>query len=137
MAPRRRRASAQHLLGPLEYEVLSILWGSSPASVGDVRERLNAPRDDELAYTTVMTVLSRLHDKGLLDREKQGRGFDYVPMFTEPELVEHLGRQEIDGLLERFGRVAVSQFAQALRDSDPELLRRLVELADQEADDVG
>lgn len=136
MAPRRARASARQLVGPLEYEVLQALWQSSPASVGDVQDRLNDGRDDELAYTTVMTVLTRLHDKGLLERVKQGRGYDYTPRFTEPELVEHLGRLEVDGLLQRFGPVAVSQFAEALRDSDPVLLRQLLELAGEEAEDA-
>ncbi len=134
---RRGRASARRLVGPLEYAVLQALWHSSPASVGDVQERVNAGRDDELAYTTVMTVLTRLHDKGLLERVKQGRGYDYTPRFTEAELVEHLGRLEVDGLLERFGPVAVSQFAEALRDTDPVLLRQLVELAGQEPDHAG
>lgn len=132
MSPSGRRVSAQELVGPLEYEVLRALWGRSPASVGDVQDRLNTSRHDELAYTTVMTVLSRLHEKGLLDRTKQGRGYDYTPRFTEPGLVEHFSRQEVADVLKRYGSVAVNQFAQALRDSDPELLRELKAVADQE-----
>lgn len=137
VAHRRGRATARQLVGPLEFEVLRALWDSSPASVGDVLDRLNASRDDQLAYTTVMTVLTRLHEKGVLERAKRGRGYDYTPRFTEPELVEHLGRREVDGLLERFGPVAVSQFALALQDGDPALVRQLRELVEQEGDDRG
>lgn len=128
------RPGAQGLLGPLEYAAMSALWQQAPASVSAVLERINATRrgGDQLAYTTVMTVLARLHDKGLLDRVKAGRSYDYTPRFSEPALVDHLGRQQVDELVDRFGPVAFAQFAAALRDRDPELLARLRSLADEE-----
>jgi predicted transcriptional regulator len=128
--------TAEGLLGPLEYEVLRALWADSPASVPAVLERLNGGRghEQQLAYTTVMTVLTRLHEKGLLDRTRRGRGYEYRPRYTEPRLVEHLGRREVDDLVDRYGRVALAQFASALHDADPELLRQLHELGD--ADDA-
>lgn len=128
---RRRRPSAQPLLGSLEYAVLSDLWRRFPASVGDVLESINAPRDesDHLAYTTVMTVMARLHDKGILSREKQGRSYRYRPRYTEEQLVEELGREEVEQLVARYGGVALAHFATALRDADPELLKRLADLA--------
>jgi predicted transcriptional regulator len=52
------------------------LFGSEMASVTDVQARLHSTGTD-LAYTTVMTVLSRLHEKGLLTRRKEGRKFLY------------------------------------------------------------
>ena len=133
---RRRRPSAQPLLGSLEYAVLTELWRRFPASVGDVLESINAQRDesDQLAYTTVMTVMARLHDKDILSREKQGRGYQYRPRYTEEQLVEELGREEVEQLLERFGGVALAHFATALGDADPEQLRRLTELASEQPD---
>lgn len=126
------RPSARGLIGPLEYEVLAALWADAPASVAQVRTRLNTvrARDDQLAHTTVMTVLTRLHDKGLVDRARRGRGYDYTPRFDEPGLVEHLGRQEVAGLLDRYGEVAVAQFAAVLQDVDPTLVERLRQLAE-------
>lgn len=134
---RSRTPSAEALLGPLEYAAMSALWTESPASVNVVLKRINARRDDgdQLAYTTVMTVLGRLHDKGLLDRVKAGRGYDYTPRFSEPALIEHLGRQQVDELVDRFGAVALTQFAAALRDRDPALLDQLTQLAARERPD--
>ncbi len=63
-------------LGDLELAVMEALWRHAPASVKDVGQALSAR---QLAYTTVMTTLDRLHKKGLLDREKQGHAFMYRP----------------------------------------------------------
>lgn len=127
---KQRSTSAEGLLGTLEYEVMRVLWTEAPANVPAVLARVNHDRDPDkqLAYTTVMTVLARLHDKGVLDRERRGRGFDYLPRFDEPALVEHLSSQEVADLLDRYGDVALAQFAQAVEEGDPKLLRRLRDL---------
>jgi predicted transcriptional regulator len=137
--PLRSRPSAEQLVGPLEYECLSVVWRRGSASVGQVRTDLNSRRADrdELAYTTVMTVLVRLHEKGILDRAKQGRGYVYLPAVSEEELVEQLGRREIEKLLSRYGNVAVAQFASAMRDLSPQhlaQLRRLIETNEEDND---
>ena len=63
-------------LGQLEAAVMQRLWDAdAPVSVRDVLEDLQ--RERPLAYTTVMTVLDHLHDKGLVTRTKQGRAFLY------------------------------------------------------------
>ncbi len=71
-------------MGSLEAAVLEQLWarpeGATPAAVHDA---LGA----DLAYTTVMTILTRLWKKGLVDREPQGRSFAYRPLVSEAELV--------------------------------------------------
>lgn len=127
----RTSPTAADLVGPLEYACLSALWRLGCGSVGQVRADLNQHRSggDELAYTTVMTVLSRLHTKGMLDRAKQGRGYTYVPAVTEAELVERLSKEAVDDLLARYGKVAVAQFASAVRDLSDQhfmLLRALI-----------
>jgi predicted transcriptional regulator len=66
-----------HALGPLEMRVLGLLDRTEPRSVSEVRERLAASGAD-LAYTTVMTVLVRLHGKGLAERRKEGHRYLYV-----------------------------------------------------------
>jgi predicted transcriptional regulator len=123
--------SAEGLLGPLEYDVMALLWATGPANVPAVLERVNASRDEgrALAYTTVMTVLARLHEKGILGRARRGRSYEYRPRFDEAELVAHLSRRDVDDLLARYGHVALAQFAAAVDEADPELLRRVRDLA--------
>jgi predicted transcriptional regulator len=70
-----RTASRAPALGPLESEVLDVLWASGEGSVRDVLGQLHRP----LAYTTVMTTLDRLYKKGLLERRMTERTFRYVP----------------------------------------------------------
>ncbi len=131
----RRTGGAQGLLGPLEYAVMAALWADAPAGVPTVLERLNEARSpsDQLAYTTVMTVLGRLYDKGLVERQRRGRGYDYSPRFDEDGLVEHLSRQEVGDLLDRYGDVALAQFAAALDGADEELVERLRKVAGGDA----
>lgn len=64
-------------VGPLELEVLGLLNSSAEQSVSDIQTHLKKAGHD-LAYTTVMTVLVRLHNKGLVVRKKDGRAFLYT-----------------------------------------------------------
>jgi predicted transcriptional regulator len=63
-------------LGPLEMQVLGLLDSAQPATVAEVQLRL-AKSGVDYAYTTVMTVLTRLSEKGVLHREKQGNRYYY------------------------------------------------------------
>lgn len=68
--------------GQLEYDVLNVLWAADrPLSPAEVNERL----DLGLAYTTVATILTRLHAKGLIDREPAGRAFAYRALVDESD----------------------------------------------------
>lgn len=77
-----------------------------------------------------MTVLSRLHEKGYANRRRQGRGYQYEPAYSEDELVELLGRREVDRVVERYGEVALAYFVETLHQTDPGLLRRVTALTD-------
>jgi predicted transcriptional regulator len=69
------------MLGPLEMQVMEVVWAVGRCSVREVVEKL----DSRLAYTTVMTTLDRLFKKGLLDREKSERAFLYSPQLSNQE----------------------------------------------------
>lgn len=131
---RRKRPAIEQLLGPLEAACMRAVWRRSPANVAAVLEQVNASHDGELAYTTVMTVLSRLHDKGYLARERHGRGYDYTPRYTEDELVDLLGGREVERLVERYGDVALTHFVEALEQAPPDWLRRLRRLSQEPPD---
>jgi predicted transcriptional regulator len=68
-------------LGPLEREILEVLWSRGRSNVRDVVQSL----ERQLAYTTVMTTLDRLFKKGLLQREKAERAFFYAPVHSRME----------------------------------------------------
>lgn len=118
--PRPRRSH-----GSLESEVLALLTNAgAPLNAGEVRELLVAKGEGDLAYSTVVTVLSRLHVKGLLERTKHGRSFDYLAV-TDPS---RLAAQRLRHLLDaRDDRDAVlTHFVGELSDADAALLRRLI-----------
>lgn len=117
-------------LGPLEAEVMAVLWEASPASVRLVTERINTGRPERpLAYTTVMTVMSRLAEKGLLDRTLIGKTYDYRARLSQADFLARLSDDRVTAVLQEFGELALSQFLGHLEQLDPETLRRLVELA--------
>lgn len=63
-----------------ELDIMSILWKEGSGTVAEVQERLT----DELAYTTVLTVLQTLEQKGYARHEEEGRAYRYFPL-VEPE----------------------------------------------------
>lgn len=72
-------------VGPLEAEILSIVWEVGSATVKDVHDRILADPDRELAYTSVTTVLRRLTEKGWLACDKQGKAFYWRPLLTKQQ----------------------------------------------------
>lgn len=93
----------------------------------EVVEALSGRR--AFAYTTVMTVMTRLAAKGLLHRDPGPRPHRYRPAVSRDEFLSGLSRRVIDDLLADFGDVAVAQFLEVLRDIDSERLRTLERLA--------
>lgn len=107
--------------GELEDEVLATLWSETgPMSAAQVHAALG----DDLAYTTVLTILSRLFAKGLVERSKIGRAYAYRPMVDAAERAAEQMRQ----LLERRAdhEAVLARFVENLSAADERLLRRLV-----------
>ena len=114
-------AAGRRAAGELEATVLAVLQGAgSPLSPGEVRERIGGT----LAYTTVVTILSRLHAKGVLERTKAGRAYLYSPVADEPGLAARRMTRVLDGEADR--EAVLARFVSALSDSDEELLRRML-----------
>ena len=106
----RRRGPEQWFLGSLQSRVLEVLSSRGPSTVREVAATLRG----RFAYTTVMTVLGRLHDKGLVGREQQGKGYVYTSRFTPDELRTRMAKYLVDEMVEDFGDIALSHFAGAL-----------------------
>jgi BlaI family transcriptional regulator, penicillinase repressor len=79
-------------LTKLELQIMQAIWKNGPGSVTDVQENL----DQELAYTTVQTMLNILHRKGKLKRKLRGRAFEYSATVTEASASGHALRDLID-----------------------------------------
>lgn len=113
-------------LGELEARVLDVLWSSpEPLLVRDVGARLR--RRPALAYTTVMTVLDRLHDKGFVARDKVGRAFVYRPRVTREAL---MAQRAADALAAKGPPASgvLAAFLDSVEARDPALLDRLAAL---------
>jgi predicted transcriptional regulator len=105
--------------GPLESEVMDAVWrAEGPVTVRDVVDDLNGRRSEALAYTTVMTVMSRLADKDVLSRRKAGRSYVYEASAPDAAGIA------VKDVLNAYGEVAVAHFVDEAR-ADPALLRRL------------
>jgi len=110
------------VLGPLEAEVMRVMWATDRRmSVRTVLDRLNAGRDPQLAYTTVMTVMARLAEKDILRRQLDGRGYVYEPVVADAAAIA------VRSVVRDFGEAAVAQFVDEAR-ADPKLRRRLERL---------
>jgi predicted transcriptional regulator len=115
-------------LGPLESRVMEHLWRAGPSTVAETRSALNRKRP-RLAYTTVMTILFRLYQKGYVTRAREGRLFRYAAAFDEPSLPGAIGRRELQRLIERHGAETLAGFAADLAGVNSELAARLRALA--------
>jgi predicted transcriptional regulator len=110
--------------GTLESEVLGILRAAAgPLTPGEVRDRLSGAGQRELAYSTVVTTMSRLQAKGLLSRRRAGRGFCYAPV-DEASLAAGRMSHALGSGSDR--DAVLSRFVSGLSGRDAELLRRLL-----------
>jgi predicted transcriptional regulator len=137
----RRRAisySASYVVTPpspppplheLESEVMEEMWRRQDATVRAVMEACNAVAEKPRAYTTYMTIMSRLDSKGLLERRREGKTDYYRPAHTREQYAELRARAEVDALVDQFGDVALSHFARQMADLDPERREALERLA--------
>lgn len=125
------KSGLEQALGTLETQVMEAIWDAAePVAVEDVRAKLEA-QGKEPAYTTIMTTMSRLFDKGLLQREQRGRAYYYWPTLSRSELDRSVTRRVIDGLLASFTEPAISYFVEAVRDGHPEQFDQLAQIIDE------
>lgn len=119
----------ERLLGELEMEIMQVIWARQCVTVREVLEVLTERRP--LAYTTVMTVMTRLMDKGILRQHRQDRTYEYEAIYTSEELTTKAVGQTIRSLLESFGPLAITEFIHQVGQVDPDELQRLAKLAQE------
>jgi len=113
--PRRQRESPDPVvryLGDQQAAVMDLFWHRESGTVREIATELNKTRT--LAYTTVLTLVSRLWARGLLTRERDGRGFRYRNATSRDEFLGKLSDELIDRLFDDFGAVAVARLGERL-----------------------
>lgn len=129
----RRNDPLENLLGPLEQDVMDVVWRLGDATVRDVHDELASQR--KIAYTTVMTTMSRLAAKGLLLRDTSGLAHRYRPAMSRDEYARTAVTSVIDWLVDRFPTPALQYFVDVMDDgSDPDTMRALRERIDSRRD---
>lgn len=124
--PKRQRESRDPVaryLGDLQAAVMEVFWRRDNATVREVADQLNKKRS--LAYTTVLTLVSRLFNRGLLTREPEGRGFRYHPAKSREDFLAELSDELIDRLFADFGAVGVARLGERLNELDTQSKQQL------------
>ena len=116
---------ALQLMGPLEGRIMGAVWSGSvrqPFVVRDVQKVT-----PELAYTTLMTTLSRLAEKGILSQERvpHQRAYEYRSAGTPEQFLSAISREQVSRMVEQFGEVALAAFAARLEELSPAQRERL------------
>jgi predicted transcriptional regulator len=92
-------------------------------------EALNSRSRKKRAYTTYMTIMARLHEKGVLARRREGKADLYTPKMSRDEFMATRARAEVEDLVTQYGDVALSHFARQVAGLDPARRRALQRLA--------
>jgi predicted transcriptional regulator len=116
-------------LHELEAEIMEALWERGEGTVRSVLETLNGRSHSQRAYTTILTVMQRLHAKELLRRNRRGRRDVYVPAMSRDEYGRARAELEVDALVSEFGDLALAQFSRRMAQLDPKHRRQVSRLA--------
>ena len=119
----------------LELEILKIIWGNGSCTVRDVRDRLEED-GRELAYTSVMTIMTIMTRKGYLERSKAGTCYMYSPLLRR----ESATRGMLGDLVERLfngSAAAAMQHLLETGDIDDSELEELKEYIEQKTSEGG
>lgn len=119
----KRRTQLDGVLGPLESEVMEAVWTRGDTTVRDVHETLALRRD--IAYTTVMTTMSRLAAKGLLIRDTSGLAHLYRAGLSRDEYAYSTVHSVVDWLVNSFPEPAISYFLDVVDTEDPAVVDAL------------
>ncbi|MBI2917944.1 MAG: BlaI/MecI/CopY family transcriptional regulator [Chloroflexi bacterium] len=113
------------VLGSREAEIMELLWKEGELTVAQAHQHL-AGR--ELAYTTVMTLMKRLWDKGLLQRRLERGAYIYSSTLSREELLDKVAHEVVGGLLEDLASPAVAHLFRHAVEKDDQLLAELEKL---------
>lgn len=109
--------------GSLEAKIMEILWVENELSIKEVQQRLE--KDKPINFNTVMTVMNRLVEKGILEKRSQGRLSLFRPIQSKEDFIEEQSKKLTDNLLDEFGGVVINHMIDSLKEVDQTLLDKL------------
>ena len=101
-------------LGPTEKRIMEVVWMRGKTTVSDVHQCMVCGQK-KLAYTTVMTIMNRLTEKGLLERRKAGKAYRYSVLFQRNEVVRMILHDHLKALTARFGDEVLLALAEEIK----------------------
>lgn len=111
-------------LGSLEEKLMHHIWNAypnTPFCVRNVRDSINN-NGTQYAYNTILTVITHLHQKGLLTRNAQGKTYEYTVALTQNDYVAQVSKTAFEELQKQYGPLAIAHFAHLVESVDPDLL---------------
>ena len=123
------RSGLRQIMGDLEAEIMECVWELGPVSVRDVHRCLEERR--EIAYTTVMTVMSRLASKGLLVSRPQGRAYIYEAAADREAYCAGVVRDFMSEMLADADKAVLSQFVESVTEHDRTQLDMLAQIIEE------
>ena len=109
--------------GPLEAKIMEILWSNEEMSIKDVQRVLE--QEKMTNFNTVMTVMNRLVEKGILQKRSEGRSSLYKPVLSRIDFLNAQSKEMTHELMDEFGNVVVSHMLDALEEVDEDLVAKL------------
>ena len=108
---------------------MEVTWDHGEVTVRDVHETLNESRS--VAYTTVMTTMGRLADKGLLRRVEDQRAHRFTPLLSREQYADSTVKSVVDWLVSQFRDPAVAYFLDRVEEEDEKVVEALKEAIEQ------
>lgn len=109
--------------GSLEAKIMDILWEAEELSIKEVQLRLE--KEKQINFNTVMTVMNRLLEKGILQKRSKGRLSLFRPVESKDVFIEQQSKRLTENLMDEFGGVVINHMIDALKDVDQSLLDKL------------
>jgi predicted transcriptional regulator len=128
MTPLPKYRPKQLSLGPLESEILNLIWDSDHLGATDIHDRILVNPDRELAYGSVMTVLRRLEQKGWVSCQKEGRSLHWQALISREEAQSLAAYHQLNRFLEIGDADIVAAFA---NDLDHASIDKIAAIADR------
>lgn len=105
-------SKSKKVLGPLEGDIMDVVWSQGSTTVGAVHKALLERKP--IAYTTVMTTMSRLAKKNLLNQNTTSSSYVYTPTLSREDFQRYVVIGVIEGLFDDFGDSVIDYFAECI-----------------------